>query len=72
VQEYWQLLTLRLLTGISLGGTFPLIFSLLSDLFEPSKRTAISAVVQLSTGIGLAVGQGVAGYVGECRADIRI
>lgn len=28
VRRYWQLLVLRILTGISVGGTFPLVFSL--------------------------------------------
>ena len=28
VKRYWQLLVLRILTGISVGGTFPLVFSL--------------------------------------------
>lgn len=64
VTKYWQLLVLRLLTGISLGGALPLVFSLLGDLFDPSKRAAVSAMVQLATGIGLALGQGVAGFVG--------
>ncbi|GAB4817048.1 hypothetical protein N2152v2_004094 [Parachlorella kessleri] len=65
VTRYWQLLVLRLLTGISLGGTFPLVFSLLGDLFEPSKRAAVAAVVQLAMGVGLALGQGIAGFVGS-------
>lgn len=46
------------------AGTFPLVFSLLGDLFEPRQRAAIAAVVQLATGVGLAVGQGIAGFVG--------
>lgn len=28
VKRYWQLLMLRIMTGISVGGTFPLVFSL--------------------------------------------
>lgn len=46
------------------AGTFPLVFSLLGDLFEPRQRAAIAAVVQLATGVGLAVGQGIAGFLG--------
>lgn len=64
VTKYWQLLVLRLLTGISLGGTFPLVFSLLGDLYEPRQRAGISAVVQVATGAGLALGQGIAGFLG--------
>lgn len=65
VTEYWQLLTLRLLTGISLGGTLPLVFSLLGDLYDERERAGISALVQVATGVGLAVGQGIAGFVGS-------
>ena len=65
VTNFWQLFVLRLLTGISLGGTFPLVFSLLGDLYEPQHRAGISAVVQVATGIGLALGQGISGFVGS-------
>ena len=33
VTEYWQLLLLRTLTGVSIGGALPLVYSLLGDLF---------------------------------------
>lgn len=125
VTNYWQLFTLRLLTGIALGGgaapavlplihnqprprgraprgqepclqasavctsphehpcavvlpatdlvgcrfssagALPIVFSLLGDLYDPSSRAGVSSIVQLSTGLGLAVGQGIAGFVGE-------
>jgi predicted MFS family arabinose efflux permease len=65
VTSFWQLFVLRLLTGISLGGTFPLVFSLLGDLYEPQHRAGISAVVQVATGVGLALGQGISGFVGS-------
>jgi len=125
VTNYWQLFTLRLLTGIALGGetvsalrllagccdrccagalllhacgaevacaaqvaasaymlfsntcgplscaalsthagALPVVFSLLGDLYDASSRAGISSVVQLSTGVGLALGQGIAGFVG--------
>jgi hypothetical protein len=40
------------------------VFSLLGDLYDPSRRAGVSSIVQLSTGIGLAMGQGIAGFVG--------
>ena len=64
VTRYWQLFLLRLLTGISIGGCLPLIFSLLSDMYEHEQRSLVSAVVQVAVGLGIAAGQGVAGYVG--------
>lgn len=64
VSQYWQLFILRLLTGISIGGCLPLIFSLLSDMYVHRHRSVVSAVVQVAVGAGIAAGQGVAGYVG--------
>ncbi|RMZ55585.1 hypothetical protein APUTEX25_000168 [Auxenochlorella protothecoides] len=64
VRRYWQLLLLRVLTGISLGGAFPLIFSLVGDLTTTARRATAAAVIQVSLGAGLAVGQGIAGFVG--------
>jgi MFS family permease len=64
VTSYWQLFVLRLLTGISIGGCLPLIFSLLSDMYEHEQRSLVSAVVQVAVGMGIAAGQGVAGYIG--------
>ena len=64
VTRYWQLFVLRLLTGISIGGCLPLIFSLLSDMYEHEQRSLVSAVVQVAVGMGIAAGQGVAGYIG--------
>ncbi len=57
VREYWQFFLLRAMTGVAVGGCFPLVFSLLGDLYPPRRRAAVSAVVQIATGIGLAVGQ---------------
>ena len=64
VRRYWQLLLVRVLTGISLGGTFPLVFSLVGDLFFTSQRAGVAAGIQLATGAGFAAGQGIAGFVG--------
>lgn len=64
VRNYWELLVLRLLTGISLGGIFPLVFSLLGDLFAPSQRAFVAALVQIAMGIGMSLGQLIAGVLG--------
>lgn len=64
VRRYWQLLLVRMLTGISLGGTLPLVFSLVGDLFWSSQRAQVAAGIQIATGIGFAAGQGIAGFTG--------
>ena len=70
VRHYWQLLVLRVLTGISVGGTLPLIYSLVGDLFDVGKRAPVAAAIQVATGIGLAAGQAISGFVGELHNAI--
>ena len=65
MRRYWQLLVVRILTGISVGGTFPLVFSLVGDLFFPHQRAGVAAGIQLATGAGFAAGQFIAGFVGK-------
>ena len=65
VTKYWQFLLLRVLTGISVGGTLPLVYSLVGDLFNAHQRATVAAGIQIATGIGLAAGQAIAGFVGE-------
>jgi MFS family permease len=64
VTSYWQFFLLRMLTGISIGGAIPVIFSLFSDMFPPSQRLQVSSGIGASIGIGTALGQIVAGFVG--------
>ncbi|CAG9464093.1 unnamed protein product [Pedinophyceae sp. YPF-701] len=64
VTRFWQFFVLRLMTGLAVGGCFPLAFSLLSDLVPAQHRPLASSAVQLSTGAGLAVGQAIAGFLG--------
>ncbi len=65
VSRFWELLVVRIATGISLGGTMPLIFSLMGDLFPESQRPAVAAGVQLALGLGLAMGQAIAAFAGN-------
>eukprot|EP00775_Hariotina_reticulata_P010191 gene10191-10352_t len=59
VTELWQFFLVRMLTGIAVGGCFPLVFSLLGDLAPISARSAMAAVVQLAVGAGIGGGQTV-------------
>lgn len=54
----------RILTGISVGGSFPLLYSLVGDLCAPEQRAMISAALQVATAIGVATGQLLAGFLG--------
>ncbi|EFJ46143.1 hypothetical protein VOLCADRAFT_93591 [Volvox carteri f. nagariensis] len=64
VRSFWQFFLLRALTGVAVGGCFPLVFSLLGDLYPPGRRTAVSAAVQIATGLGIAAGQALSGSIG--------
>ncbi|GMI43357.1 hypothetical protein TrCOL_g9824 [Triparma columacea] len=64
---YEQLLITRALTGISVGGALPLIFSLLSDMFGSDKRNLVSALVGGGMGFGIAFGQLLAGFIGPAH-----
>jgi MFS family permease len=61
---YRGLFICRAVTGFSLGGAVPLIYSVLGDLFAAEDRHAVNAFVGIGTGLGISVGQGVAGFLG--------
>lgn len=64
VSTYSQLYFCRAITGFSVGGAVPLIYSILGDLFAAEDRHVVSALVSFGTGAGIAVGQAIAGYLG--------
>ena len=61
---YTGLYVTRALTGFSVGGALPLLSSVLGDWFPPEERSKVMASVGVGTGIGIAFGQGVAGFMG--------
>lgn len=63
-RNYNELFWLRALTGIGIGGALPLTFSLIGDYFSHKNRAAAAAWIGLAQGLGIAVGQLMAGFVG--------
>ena len=63
-QTYQQFFWMRALTGIGIGGAIPLVYSLLGDLFPAERRSAATGTLGLITGLGIAVGQLLAGAIG--------
>lgn len=61
---YEHLLACRAITGLSLGGSLPLMYSVLGDWFRAEDRHLVSAFVGMGTGVGVAVGQSIAGFIG--------
>jgi MFS family permease len=37
VTQFWQFFVIRIFTGVSVGGCFPLLYSLLGDFFPPGE-----------------------------------
>ncbi|RKX79654.1 MAG: MFS transporter [Spirochaetes bacterium] len=54
---------LRILTGIGIGGIYPISFSLISDLFREEHRASASAWLGVAWAIGMMAGPAVAGYL---------
>eukprot|EP00532_Pseudo-nitzschia_australis_P006990 CAMPEP_0168169396 /NCGR_PEP_ID=MMETSP0139_2-20121125/3614_1 /TAXON_ID=44445 /ORGANISM="Pseudo-nitzschia australis, Strain 10249 10 AB" /LENGTH=521 /DNA_ID=CAMNT_0008086809 /DNA_START=349 /DNA_END=1914 /DNA_ORIENTATION=- len=64
VRSYFQLYICRAVTGFSVGGALPIIYSILGDLFSAEDRHVVSAFVSFGLGAGISLGQAVAGYLG--------
>ena len=63
VENYWQLFFYRTITGISIGGATPIVFSLLGDMYKQSNRIYASSLIGVAISGGTAGGQLMAGYI---------
>jgi len=54
----------RVCTGIAIGGSSPVLFSLAADLFPASQRGFVTSCVGGATGVGAAIGAMISGLVG--------
>jgi len=63
-QSYHQMLFLRVLTGIGIGGSVPIAFSLLGDFFTEKTRPRAQAWYDAITTIGVLLGMIIAGFLG--------
>lgn len=64
VKTYNQLYWCRALTGASVGGALPLIYSVLGDYYASNERGWVSGAISMGCGIGISFGQGIAGVLG--------
>jgi len=67
VQNYWQLLFIRTLTGIGIGSIVPIAYTLIADMFEEAKRGRGYGYIEMSFGLGTLIGMVVAGIVRDWR-----
>lgn len=63
--SFLELFWWRALTGVSLGAALPITFSLLGDLYPPSKRTVVSGRVGIAMSAGQGAGLLLSGFVGS-------
>ena len=62
----WEIFfILRMLTGIGVGAAFPLVFSILGDIYDEKERPMSSAVLSTAFGLGNIVGPLIGGFVGQ-------
>lgn len=61
-ESFEGFVTLRLLTGIGVGGIYPIVFSLLADLVSERHRAKASALVDIFWGLGMLSGPLWAAY----------
>jgi len=62
-QNYQQLLILRVLTGVGIGGTVPVVFSIIGDLFTEKQRARAQAWYDAIIAIGILFGMVIAGFL---------
>lgn len=72
VTTYQQLYVCRVLTGISIGGALPIVFSVLGDLYPANDRSIVAAVVTTGSGLGMGIGQVIAGMLEDWRLPFLI
>lgn len=65
VTSYSQLFFCRVMTGISVGGATPVIYSLLGDYYSEESRIYVSTWVGIAVSAGIASGQLLSGVVGS-------
>ncbi|CAB1112629.1 unnamed protein product [Ectocarpus sp. CCAP 1310/34] len=65
VTTFSQLFWTRAITGVAIGGGMPLVYSILGDLVSSTGRTEASGLIGIAIGMGLGLGQVVAGFTGS-------
>ncbi len=70
VESYEQLLVMRALTGLGIGGIMPLTFSMVGDLVSDRERPAAAAWLGLAEGMGIAGGMLMAGHLGDSSVEL--
>lgn len=62
--DWTSFFVLRMLTGIGVGAAFPLVFSIVGDIFDDKERPMAAAVLSVAFSAGNILGPVVGGYLG--------
>ena len=65
--NYWELLILRLLTGIGIGSIIPIAYTLIADMYEEAKRDRGYGYIETAFGTGILLGMILAGIIPSWR-----
>ncbi len=65
VKDFWILLVIILITGISTGAIFPVSIALIADVTLPSKRGMAMGLFEASSGLGMFTGSITGGILAE-------
>jgi predicted MFS family arabinose efflux permease len=63
--NYSVFFLLRILCGLGVGASFPLVYSIIGDIFDDKERPGATAVLTMAAGLGQILGAGVAGFTVE-------
>jgi len=62
--NFGQFFFWRMLTGIGVGASFPIVFSLIGDMFDEVNRAKVAALMGAAISVGNILGMIVGGFVG--------
>lgn len=65
VHTFGELVWARAITGLGIGGSLPVVYSLVGDWFPARRRASATALVSAASGAGVFVGQCVATLMGS-------
>lgn len=63
-RSFGELFLWRTLTGIGVGASFPIVYSMLGDMFDQVKRAKAVAWIASSMSVGSVLGLAIAGFLG--------
>lgn len=72
VKSFTALLIIRSITGVGIGASLPIVYSVVGDLYTAEGRNAVSGVISTALGLGIGIGQAIAGFVGPKYGMHRI